>query len=237
MGKKQQKIASEQASFVPESFKQQPSMNIEIQQNVNNDSTYSANSKKQTIPTQQQQQHRQHQNNQQKQQNYSKQQQHPQQHHQKNNMNMNMNNKPIHSQRAAIDQPISEPYFEKKAEDPFAKYLQKNPRNDQKQQIKVKPYSNNGADNRTKNNFQFVPQQQNLINNNNDNQFFCAICGKEIEQEWTEDSQQRKYHNFCFVCCECGISLGSVGKYVKSGKRMTCRSCRDKQIAQKQIIN
>merc|ERR1712228_220343 len=203
--KKQQKIASEQASFVPESFKQQPSMNIEIQQNVNNDSNYSANSKQQTIQTQQQhRQYRQHQNN---------------------NMNMNMNNKPIHSQKAAIDQPISEPYF------------QKNPRNDQKQQIKVKPYANNGANNRTMNNFQFVPQQQNIINNNNDNQFFCAICGKEIEQEWTEDSQQRKYHNFCFVCCECGISLGSVGKYVKSGKRMTCRSCRDKQIAQKQIIN
>ena len=239
---KQQQIAAEQSLFVPDSFKKSGSMNVHIQKVVHDESNKHINNNnynhlamppKQSNPKQRQKnEHKQQQQIQNKNNVYKN--------NHRNNLHNNAKTANVknvnqdHGQKRVMDQPISQPYFPKKPHDPFSKYLQKQPLNNQKQkQNEAKPYSNiqNNANN---NNIrkQIVPQGQLHISNNNHQQRFeCTHCGDVIGEEWTEDSKQRKYHNHCFICCECGISLGSVGKYVKCAKGMTCRSCRDKQIA------
>merc|ERR1712187_366954 len=131
-----------------------------------------------------------------------------------NNMNKNINNN-MNGKKGPICQPQPEPYYNNKPSDPFAKYL------------------NNSHVKRD-----FGPNKNNLYHSGNkesknwmgtDNKFsqpirsICARCGKPIQDSWTEDAKQRMYHNECFVCCECGVSLGQMGKYVTITKGVVCK--------------
>merc|ERR1712176_1408884 len=108
------------------------------------------------------------------------------------------------------------------------------------------PNKNQNEYNKMQNNqHQPAPNNNNLYHSGNkesknwmgtDNKFsqpirsICARCGKPIQDSWTEDAKQRMYHNECFVCCECGVSLGQMGKYVTITKGVVCKPCRNKQV-------
>lgn len=231
----QQKLAKEESLFVPESFKQSGSINLGLQTTKNdaNSNKNASLAKTKTMPQQRQQQH----NQKQKKQNIKQQMimddDHKQNNRTGNGMRMHHGGNQMKPHVHDKKQPVAQPYFAPKAEDPFDKYLKKEAAKP------IKPsYPQNNYNNNNKNAFapqiqmrsQAQPQPQQNISHHVEPVFDCSVCGQLIGQEWTEDSKQRKYHNQCFVCCECGISLGSVGKYIKTGKGMTCRTCRDKQL-------
>jgi len=143
-----------------------------------------------------------------------------------------MNNK-----KGQIDQLVPEPYYPKKPHDPFAAFVDNN---GYKEALK------NNLKNKKKQYHEYQqpqqPQQQqqsqanskkgsgNLPISHDPIKASCSLCGKPIQESWTEDSKKRIFHNECFVCCQCGTALGSLGKYVTVGKGVMCRPCRNKQM-------
>mmetsp|Transcript_1028 Transcript_1028/g.2005 ORF Transcript_1028/g.2005 Transcript_1028/m.2005 type:complete len:411 (-) Transcript_1028:69-1301(-) len=152
------------------------------------------------------------------------------------------------------DKPKPEPYYSHKQEDPFSKFyntaqykrdlknhgnVQHGYHNKNVQEPNYRAYNakpNNAAQ----------QQQQSIYSSGKKesenwsgvpNRFSqkmekrCIKCAGPIQDTWTEDSQQRMFHDECFVCLVCGSKLGPIGTYIAVNNGVVCKQCRSQQLA------
>eukprot|EP00484_Ammonia_sp_Unknown_P019055 CAMPEP_0197029952 /NCGR_PEP_ID=MMETSP1384-20130603/9296_1 /TAXON_ID=29189 /ORGANISM="Ammonia sp." /LENGTH=418 /DNA_ID=CAMNT_0042459215 /DNA_START=57 /DNA_END=1313 /DNA_ORIENTATION=- len=175
----------------------------------------------------------------------------------KNNNNFDLN-AALNRPQGPVEQPIPQPYHQKK-QDPFAQFVNNSQYQrdlkdhggaankggySQMNKPNYRPYNHNAQQS---NHNQQQDESANLYHTGSkesknwsgvDNQFsqpirsVCTACGKAVQESWTEDSKQRIFHNECFACTLCGTPLGQVGKYVTVSNGVMCKPCRSQQMKQ-----